>query len=517
MPKIINPVTGRLVNKDGPTGKKILKNRRNHLEGTIKSQKRYSYKKTQIHNTNTRVKKHTKNSNSWIDAITQARSELDITGFHAIKKGTPLYERAKEIQIGGCLTWDIECKRGQAKQKFKPSTLSRLIELPRETKKRKHLKHALKAKECWRKILSYTIIEPSRNIYLLDRNRITAKFPYSWEPTKKKFDPKWEPITGMYRHIPDEDSKNQPWSTLGLLKNSSRFEEDPKFNTHKSTFDAWMNGKKIILEKDRTESSHGEEQRYLRFFDNEWAWRVTKFVTMYDTYKIIWEKWFTPEDRRQWNDSKDKYLSVQDWETTATDLDHVRLAAYLDLVNLLHGPNSARQLLSIAINNFWRASIWLQSIDDYKTKELLGDRFESNIFYFGEGRISSGKDAEYKPDGLHEQMQEWAYGLPTEYRHNDALEQLERSKIAMNSNLANGHENKKLNPSEIFGEHAKNPKKWFTENSRSMGRYPIIYQEEYKWESDSPFMRTQFRHNGQWITVNTGGRRYWDWYYAPLY
>ena len=33
----------------------------------------------------------------WIKAVSQARKELGITGFHAIKKRTPLYERAKEI------------------------------------------------------------------------------------------------------------------------------------------------------------------------------------------------------------------------------------------------------------------------------------------------------------------------------------------------------------------------------------------------------------------------------------
>ena len=34
---------------------------------------------------------------SWTDAVSQARKELGITGFMAIKKGTPLYAKAKEI------------------------------------------------------------------------------------------------------------------------------------------------------------------------------------------------------------------------------------------------------------------------------------------------------------------------------------------------------------------------------------------------------------------------------------
>ena len=33
----------------------------------------------------------------WKDAIAQARKDLGITGFSAIKKGTPLYKRAKEL------------------------------------------------------------------------------------------------------------------------------------------------------------------------------------------------------------------------------------------------------------------------------------------------------------------------------------------------------------------------------------------------------------------------------------
>ena len=34
---------------------------------------------------------------SWVQAVKQAREELGITGFVAVKKGTPLYNRSKEI------------------------------------------------------------------------------------------------------------------------------------------------------------------------------------------------------------------------------------------------------------------------------------------------------------------------------------------------------------------------------------------------------------------------------------
>lgn len=34
---------------------------------------------------------------TWMGAVSAAKKELGITGFHAIKKGTPLYDRAKEI------------------------------------------------------------------------------------------------------------------------------------------------------------------------------------------------------------------------------------------------------------------------------------------------------------------------------------------------------------------------------------------------------------------------------------
>jgi len=46
-----------------------------------------------------KAKKAFKNSglSKWCDAVEQARKELGITGFMAIKKGTPYYKKAKAI------------------------------------------------------------------------------------------------------------------------------------------------------------------------------------------------------------------------------------------------------------------------------------------------------------------------------------------------------------------------------------------------------------------------------------
>jgi len=38
-----------------------------------------------------------KKGTSWTDAVKKARKALGITGFKAIKKGTPLYKKAKEM------------------------------------------------------------------------------------------------------------------------------------------------------------------------------------------------------------------------------------------------------------------------------------------------------------------------------------------------------------------------------------------------------------------------------------
>lgn len=42
--------------------------------------------------------KRSSKGNSWLDSVKKARAELKISGFSPIKKGTPLYKRAKEIQ-----------------------------------------------------------------------------------------------------------------------------------------------------------------------------------------------------------------------------------------------------------------------------------------------------------------------------------------------------------------------------------------------------------------------------------
>ena len=38
---------------------------------------------------------------SWVGCVAKARKELGVKGFVAIKKGTPLYNRAKELYEGG--------------------------------------------------------------------------------------------------------------------------------------------------------------------------------------------------------------------------------------------------------------------------------------------------------------------------------------------------------------------------------------------------------------------------------
>ena len=42
-------------------------------------------------------KKSSNKGGAWFGAVAKARKELGITGFVAIKKGTPLYKRSKEI------------------------------------------------------------------------------------------------------------------------------------------------------------------------------------------------------------------------------------------------------------------------------------------------------------------------------------------------------------------------------------------------------------------------------------
>lgn len=63
------------------TIRKVRKSRKSRKSGSRKSRKSGSKRKV----------------SGWIKAVSQARKELNITGFYAIKKGTPLYKRAKEI------------------------------------------------------------------------------------------------------------------------------------------------------------------------------------------------------------------------------------------------------------------------------------------------------------------------------------------------------------------------------------------------------------------------------------
>merc|ERR1712224_106308 len=61
----------------GMTAKDLVKNK----NGRVVSKKRSAFAK----------------KSPWIQAVTKARKALKITGFAAIKKGTPLYAKAKEF------------------------------------------------------------------------------------------------------------------------------------------------------------------------------------------------------------------------------------------------------------------------------------------------------------------------------------------------------------------------------------------------------------------------------------
>jgi len=72
----------RVYTKGGLTKKDLKMNKR----GKVVSKKQSSS-----------GKKSFKGLQKWCDATEQARRELNIKGFQAIKKGTPFYKRAKEI------------------------------------------------------------------------------------------------------------------------------------------------------------------------------------------------------------------------------------------------------------------------------------------------------------------------------------------------------------------------------------------------------------------------------------
>merc|ERR1719157_374835 len=52
----------------------------------------------------------------WVAAVKAARAELGLTGFVAIKKGTPLYAKAKELLAAGTLAPCKLLRRGSTKE-----------------------------------------------------------------------------------------------------------------------------------------------------------------------------------------------------------------------------------------------------------------------------------------------------------------------------------------------------------------------------------------------------------------
>ena len=77
----------------------VTKNQKNQKVGGKKPAKTTTKRTTKT--TKSKVTKGGKRKvtkGSWIWAVGKARKELGITGFVAIKKGTELYNRAKELQ-----------------------------------------------------------------------------------------------------------------------------------------------------------------------------------------------------------------------------------------------------------------------------------------------------------------------------------------------------------------------------------------------------------------------------------
>ena len=64
-----------------------------------KSSKRKSSKKSTLSSSKKSSSKSMKKM-SWVACVAKARKELGVKGFVAIKKGTPLYNRAKELYEG---------------------------------------------------------------------------------------------------------------------------------------------------------------------------------------------------------------------------------------------------------------------------------------------------------------------------------------------------------------------------------------------------------------------------------
>ena len=63
----------------------------------VKKSPRKSIKRSNKKVRTTPKKSKSKGKVTWFGAVAKARKELNITGFVAIKKGSPLYKRAKEI------------------------------------------------------------------------------------------------------------------------------------------------------------------------------------------------------------------------------------------------------------------------------------------------------------------------------------------------------------------------------------------------------------------------------------
>lgn len=63
---IVNPKTGRSVNRHGNIGQQLLNHQTQYGTGSIQK------------------------TNPWINSVMGARTELNITGFQAVKKGTPV-------------------------------------------------------------------------------------------------------------------------------------------------------------------------------------------------------------------------------------------------------------------------------------------------------------------------------------------------------------------------------------------------------------------------------------------
>lgn len=111
---IINPATGRAVNRYGPTGQQVLKNRRTQRGGSKKRSPRHnSSRKSQRRKSRSKTGGGSNQTgNSWITAVAKARKQLGIKGFQAVRKDTPLYKKAKQIQVGGtsCAVWRMMCR-----------------------------------------------------------------------------------------------------------------------------------------------------------------------------------------------------------------------------------------------------------------------------------------------------------------------------------------------------------------------------------------------------------------------